>query len=98
RRCVRRRHPRDPVHRRRRVPPRPRRPRRLRDGGVVTLTRVEALKFLPPARLFIGGRWVAESSGGGGVHRDPTTGDGISSYLLAGEADVDAAVGAGRDA
>jgi len=64
----------------------------------VTLTRAEARKLVPPARLFIGGGWLAESSGGGGVHRDPTTGEGSSSYILAGEAEVDAAVGAGRDA
>jgi acyl-CoA reductase-like NAD-dependent aldehyde dehydrogenase len=56
------------------------------------------MELVPSGRLYVGGNWLEKSTGGGGEHRDPTTGDTVGSYLLAGEADVDAAVGAGRDA
>ena len=64
----------------------------------MTVTRADARGLVPRARLYVGGNWLHDSTGGGGVHRDPTTGDAVGPYVLAGEKEVDAAVGAARAA
>ena len=61
-------------------------------------TRAEAQQLVPPGRLYVGGDWLEQSTGGGDEHRDPTTGDIVGSYVLAGEQEVAAAVGAARQA
>src|SRR5207248_4919993 len=89
------RHPRRAVHRRRRLPRRSRRSRRPRDGGgmtAATITRANARELVPAGRLYLGGTWLDEGTGGGGMHRDPTTGEPVGPYILAGEKEVDAAV------
>ena len=53
---------------------------------------------LPSGAMLIGGEWVADSSAGRREQLNPATGKVLCSFSMAGAPEVDAAVGAARDA
>lgn len=63
------------------------------------MTVVDGLELrLPSGHMLIGGEWVATSSDGERTHLNPATGQPLSSFVMAGTAEIDAAVASARTA
>src|SRR5262245_34163610 len=75
---------------------------RRRDGvgGRLTVAAVEVdvEAVVPSGALLIGDEWIDQPSGGRMDHINPATGEPLTSFALAGRAEIDAAVAAARAA